>query len=74
MAQGVTARRLGEGRVTNLASRLIASVKLSNWIGSLPLSSRDRGSCGGASPGELRQKLHTELSSSASTPAWEAKF
>ena len=51
MAQGVTAPRLGEGRVTNLASRLIASAKLPNWIGSLPLSSRDRRSCGGASPG-----------------------
>jgi len=50
LAQGVTAPRLGEGRDTNLASRLIVSPMLPNWIGSLPLSSRDRRSCGGTSP------------------------
>jgi len=50
LAQGVTDPRLGEGRVTNLALRLRASAKLPNRIGSLPLSSRDRRSCSGASP------------------------
>ena len=51
MAQGVTTPRLGEGRVDNLASWLMASVKLPNRICNLPLSSRDRRSCGGTSPG-----------------------
>ena len=50
LAQEVTAPRLGEGRVTNLASQLIASAKLPNRTGSLPLSSRDRRSYGGYSP------------------------
>ena len=53
LAQGVTAPKLGEGRVANLASRLIASAKLPNWIGSLPLSLRDRRSYGGASHGGI---------------------
>ena len=51
LAQGVIAPRLGEGKVSNLASWLMASAKLPNRIGNLPLSSRDRRSYGRTSPG-----------------------
>ena len=67
LAQGVTAPRLGEGRDTYLASRLIVSAMLPNCIGIFPLSSRDRRSCAGtlpkASHGAFCFGLHISLRS-----------
>ena len=63
LAQWVTALRLGEGRDTSLASRLIVLVLLPNCIGILPLSSHDRRSCAGTSHRAFCFALHTCLES-----------
>jgi len=63
LALEVTAPRLGEGRDTILASRLIILTILPNCIGILPLSSRDRRSCARTSHGAFCFALHIFLES-----------